>query len=283
MVLWYLTQAVSLGPTVFAEHIHELSAEAGASSWVGPFSRSTGALYELLASGFGPWCIAGLVYAWLKAVRDPSFRQPAQVLLLVFASAWLGLYLIVTMGWSRYAVPGAAVSALFAAVLIRDLGRRFTILGRPGSLRSPRAWLADPVGAALLTVLALTLLGGIAFNVVTVGRDRDASPQQLAAVINRDVKPDAVVESSEWEIDFLTDRQYHHPPAEVVFDANRVLLLGHQPRALRSYRVPATSTYLIDGRFSKWWGIYRTEIDQGRFKRIASIGEYDLYRAEAGR
>ena len=181
------------------------------------------------------------------------------------------------MGYARYAVPVAATSSLFVAKLFCDLGRRYTPLGRPRGSLSPRAFQDDAIGTALLAVLVLIVFSGIIQNGVTIARDRDASPQEFASLVTRDVPPGSIVESSEWEIDFLTSGTYHHPPPHLVDDAVGIVFLGLPPRALQWYSVPPSASYLIDGPFSKLAGVYQPELRQGQFEQIASVGEYDLY------
>ena len=45
--------------------------------------------------------------------------------------------------------------------------------------------------------------------------------------------------------------------------------------------VPQTAAYLVDGPWSKNFSVYSHTLDQGGYRRIASAGEYDLYRRDS--
>ncbi len=276
-ILWYGWQALALGPAAFAASLAQV-AEVGAPARATILTRAPAAVGFLVSSGFGIWGAAGLVYTWTTLLRPSRGAGIERFLLPTFVVVWLGWYVTVSIGWPRYAIPVVVTSSLFIAQLFVDLA---------GSIVRPKAhdrgWLAwvqerSPSQLALLLALAMTLVTGVAINGERIARARDDTPQRFAMLVAAQVPSDATIESFEWEIDFLTDRVYHHPPASLMVDAIRVAFLGQSERALGWYQVPTETSYLVDGPFSKKTGIYRSEIERGQFERVASSGEYDLYR-----
>lgn len=277
LTLWYAYQFLTLGPAGFLGHLAGLSEVASFSSYVSPLARLLGALNVLVSSGFGALMAAGLIYVWLLALRDREERRPERLLLPAFATFWLAWYLGFSMGYARYAAPVAITSSLFVARLFNDLARAY-VLTRGSSGGPLRTLAANPLGAGLGAVMALSICSGIAQNGLAIVRARDDSPQRFAELVERYVPPNAVVEASDWEIKFLTDRSYHHPPATLINEGVAVVFLGRPPESVQWYQVPSSATYLVDGPFSRLTGIYRVALEGGAFQRIASYGEYDLYQ-----
>jgi hypothetical protein len=114
-------------------------------------------------------------------------------------------------------------------------------------------------------VLTAVIASGIAARLRTLVEPPDTAAQQMAAIITREVEPGASTESLEWELDVLAPRPFHHPPPFV-------------PAV--PYEVPATTAYLVDGPMSKAIGLYRGELEQHDYRRVAGAGAYDLYRRE---
>jgi hypothetical protein len=79
----------------------------------------------------------------------------------------------------------------------------------------------------------------------------------------------------------LAEETYHHPPLEVTLGA--VLTAAHSPLnaplpQLAAYDPPGSNTYLVDGHWSKLLNVYRNELSKDAYQRIATAGDYDLYR-----
>ncbi len=275
--LWYMYQLAMLGPDQFLAHMTQMSRQARFSSYVTPLSKTSGSISQLVSSSFGISGAGGLLYVWLITAREDWRGQPERLVLPGFVTLWLAWYVGLSIGWYRYAAPAAMLSSLFVAKLYCDLGRRFTPLGSAQHGLAFRRFLADPLGTALLVLLAMTLFAGVWQNGLAISKARDDSPEKFAALVTAQVPSNAVVESFEWEIDFLTSRTYHHPPVAMMDDATGVAFLGRSPETLKWYQVPPTVSYLIDGPMSKT-GVYRPELQSGEFRRIASYGDYDLYK-----
>jgi 4-amino-4-deoxy-L-arabinose transferase-like glycosyltransferase len=282
--LWFGYELATMGLPWFVQHIYELNGEASAVLKISPLRRAPGALAELVNSGFTVWGAAGLLYIWLLALRDDWRSQPDRLILPSFATIWLGWFLFFSIGWPRYAMPAVAICSLFSAKLLCDLARGSTPFAEPRAFNvlRLRAAVNNPLGTALLVLLASSVLSGLASNGFALLRAKDTSPQEFAALVSQIVEPGAVVESSEWEIDFLTNGQYHHPPANVIIESVGTVFLEKQSLLVAQYQVPATATYLINGPFSRLTGMYSQEGEAKLpgFKTVATAGEYELLLRE---
>jgi hypothetical protein len=269
-----------MGLPWFIEHLHELTGEASASLAISPLARAPSALSQLLDSGYTVWAAAGLLYVWLIAVREDWRSYPERLILPTFATLWLGSFLFFSIGWPRYAVPTVATCCLLSAKLVCDLARRYTPVAELASLNASalRALAANPLGTALLVVLASSILSGLLSNGFTLARARDTSPQDFAALVSQKVASGAIVESSEWEIDFLTNGAYHHPPAQVIIQSIGSVFLRRGATSVAEYQVPTSAAYLIEGPFSRLTGMYSNARQKGTggYKTIGTTGEYEL-------
>ncbi len=280
--VWFGYQLATMGVPWFVRHIYELNGEASAVLAISPLRRAPAALAELVSSGFTVWGAAGLLYVWLLALKEDWRSSPQRLMLPSFATLWLGWFLFFSIGWPRYAVPAVATCSLFSAKLLCDLARRYTPATelRTLNLSAIRSAISNPMGTALLVLLASSVLSGLAANGFALVRAKDTSPQDFAALVSQTVEAGMVVESSEWEIDFLTNGTYHHPPAQVIIESVGTVFLGRQPPLVAQYQVPATAQYLIDGPFSRLTGMYTQarQSDLSGYRIIATVGEYELLR-----
>ncbi len=99
-----------------------------------------------------------------------------------------------------------------------------------------------------------------------IARPPAAEAQQIAALIEQQVEPTAVTESLEWQLDVLVERDFHHPPPFV-------------PKI--PYDVPSSTSYLVDGPWSKLFSVYSRELEQHTYRLIAERGAYTLYARSA--
>lgn len=278
LAAWYGWQYVALGPVGFAQELQQI-ALVGSPSYV-LLRRAPGAVAGLATSGFLTWGAAGLLYVWALILRDRSGCRAGRLLLPAFVVAWITWYLGFSIGWIRYAIPAVLTSSLFVARLFYQLARDWPSGGYGENRAGGSSLLENPTRAAFLAALVLSVSSGVVTNGVAIARAHDRSPQTFAGIVDQDVPPGAVVESFEWEVDFLSDARFHEPPPALMVDAIDVAFLSRPSGSTRWYQVPSSATYLVDGPFSKMTGLYRQTLDLGSFRKIASFGEYDLYRRE---
>jgi 4-amino-4-deoxy-L-arabinose transferase-like glycosyltransferase len=279
--MWFGYQLATMGGPWFVQHLQELSGEASAVVSSSPLRRTPAALAELVNSGFTVWGAAGLVYVWLLALKEDWRSSPQRLLLPTFATLWLGWFVFLSIGWPRYAVPAVAACSLFSAKLLCDLARRYTPASevRILNLSAIRSMTRNPVGSALLVLLTSSVLTGLVSNGLEVLRAKDTSPQDFAALVSQTVEPGALVESSEWEIDFLTNGTYHHPPSQVIVESVGSVFMGRASLLRSQYEVPSAARYLIEGPFSRLTGLYtRARQSDIGYVIVTAVGEYELLR-----
>ncbi len=274
--LWYGYQYLVLGPGGFAAQLQEMSGVASASSYVFPFEKTLSALGFIASAGSGYLVVPALLYGWALLPRLERRQRRAALFPLAFASFWLGWYLVLSIGWPRYAIPVVLTSSIYIAKFVSDVVERF-VPHLKSRLTLKGIATGEPLEAAVLLMFALIFGSGILTNAASVVRARDYSPQDFSRLVNDTVPADAVVESFEWEIDFLSDRRFHHPPSRLMNNGNAVAFLDASTDTLQWYRVPSSSTYLVDGPYSKVSRIYEATLAEKSFVRVASVGEYDLY------
>jgi len=181
-------------------------------------------------------------------------------------------YAVLSIGWPRYAFFDEVIGLLLAASCACDL-----LLRAYRAL--PRA--ARPGSASLyaITVAAVAL---IAFGVNTwpvLANHGDSAPEQVARYIDAHVPPQAVIETWDWELDALTTHwQFHHPPADLEYQADRQLFMDRSGFNLGYDGLQADPDYLVVGPFSDWTNIYAAQMLQQQFVLLTQIGPYRVYQ-----
>jgi hypothetical protein len=247
---------------------------SGGAIFVFSPSRVLSSLKFLLGADLmGAWVLPGLIYG-LALARPRSLQGARHGLLAIFACVGLGWFAFASIGWPRYAFPGLAVAAIFAARLLVDL---------LGSIK-PISWKPHLATARYVALAALiVLLPGTALveQLRTVAATPDSSPQRMAAYLNATVPLTDIVEGWEPELGFLTDHPYHYPSSGWLDRAVRARWLGGAPGSLEyDPLAEAKASYLVVGKFGKYAGVYESFLKRERPELVTSIGEYDLYRLE---
>jgi 4-amino-4-deoxy-L-arabinose transferase-like glycosyltransferase len=274
--LWYSAWLFTFGIDGLIDRLRSLSEIARYSSYVPPFSATARGLNALAGGQFLAWGLPAVFYVGVLALRDGSHREPERLFLPTFVLIWLIWFLIESIGYARYAAPAALVSTIFVAKLAIDLVRHF--FPSDISKQSFRDVAASPLGVAVLALLTLTAFTGIAQNALAAGRANDDSPQRFATAVAQYVEPGEVIESAEWELKFLSDRSFTHPPVPLINDAVAVVFLGKPAQSLLAYEPSGLASYVVEGPFSKVSGLYRGSLSRGELEPLFSYGEYDLYR-----
>lgn len=221
---------------------------------------------------FGCWGIPALLYGAILA-REKSTSGLKQAFLVAFAAIGLTWYAFGSVGWPRYAFPSLALMTLFTARLVLDL------LGGLWTLARSRGDQWPALAAAAVLAVTLAIGYGLGEQVRPIVRAADTSPQETAAYLDRTVPADAVIETWEPELGFLSNRDFHYPPPGWLDRAVRAkwlaetnLVRGYDPIAL------AHPSYLVVGPFGRYTGLYAALLATGHPRLIASFGQYDVYR-----
>jgi hypothetical protein len=194
------------------------------------------------------------------------------------AGSWFAWFALLSVGVPRYLFPATFVAGMFTAALVYDLTNRsrpaFVIDGLVALLRTRRltqwsmeAWLA------MLLATTTTPLTMLSYWQHFTADERAAV--RVAAFLNTQTPPDALIETYESELHFLLDRRYHYPPDQTHVELNRRSLLGQAPVA---YEPPTVSpSYLVVGRFAAGNHLYDAVLAPGSFREVIRDGRYTVY------
>jgi hypothetical protein len=225
--------------------------------------------------------IPSVVYGMVLSL--PRKREGLQwgVLFLMIA-ANLSWYILASISWIRYAFPALAFSALFLAKLFEDLtgGYHFDLKKVWAALRSGNGFsTTDATRGILLAWLAVMVAVPFLQNFKDILLPPFNAPAEMAAYLNRNVDPKALVETWEPEMGFLTDHNYHFPPPALLYTANSYKWLGQESPAVKYDFVQKNlPNYILTGPFSLWVQLYSPDILNAHYNMEKQIGGYVLYK-----
>jgi hypothetical protein len=258
------------------------------TAFVPNLSNRLFALQMILIGGIPT--LIGLGYAAWRLLQDTRATNPAsdddrsarivlRTALLALAGSWFAWFALLSVGVPRYLFPATFVGGVFTAALLHDLtnGFRpsFVVEGLVAPLRTRRLtrWSA---GAWLATLLVATAAPLTMLSYWQHFTADERAAFRVAAFLNTQTPPDALIETYESELHFLLDRRYHYPPDQTHVDLNRRSLLGQDTPV--AYEPPAVSpSYLVVGRFAAGNGLYDAALASGAFREVMQDGRYTVY------
>lgn len=284
VAVWQAYQVLYLGPSTWQENFALLRAASAGAAFVFSPAIMRASLRQL----FGLDVFLGLLplfvgYGVLKALprsRD-GLRWGVLISLIVCNIIW---YLVASIGWIRYTYLGLALACLCGAALFDDLfgAVRWEWSNWFASLRKGQS-LTTSVRVALLAAAGLAVI--VALPLALTVRDVVRAPEQpaaaMAAVMNDRVPLNAVVETWEPEMGFLTDHDYHYPPSGMLDKAVRQVWLGGEPVADQYDFRTEKPAYVLVGAFGAYTGAYPVERLTQNYKEVAKQGAYTLYERTA--
>jgi len=194
------------------------------------------------------------------------------------AGSWFAWFALLSVGVPRYLFPATFVAGMFTAALVHDLtnGSRlaFVVKGLVAPLRTRRLtqW---SVGAWLATLLAATTTPLTMLSYWQHYTADEHAAVRVAAFLNTQTPPDALIETYESELHFLLDRRYHYLADQTHVEPNQRSLLGQAPVA---YEPPTVSpSYLVVGRFAAGNHLYDAVLAPGSFREVIRDGRYTVY------
>lgn len=283
VALWYGYQLFELGWSTFVQYIATSRAVGAMLMWVFSPERMVNSARFLVQTGFPFYLgLPALVYVFFLSCNRES-AGIKRFLLSSFCGIWIFWYVFASIGWTRYALPALAMLSMFIAVLLSDLsnGFGFSLSRLWTTIVTEQDVRSTACRVAVMLALILMVVHPLQHQIRMMSNTTDRSPQEFATYLDTHVCGEALVESWEWEIDFLTvHNNYHHPPLETLVSADLFYNFG------TSYAPPATvydfrayrPEYVINGPFAKLTGIYPEDLLEENATLVVSIGEYDLWR-----
>jgi hypothetical protein len=278
----YLQRIVLAGHTVPGETLNGLYL---VTAWVPDRNVREKALVQALA--FALPALLGIGYAawgslrWLRKDLDISNIVILRLALLGLAGSWMAWYLLLGMWWLRYLFPPVFLGGVFGAAFLYELTRRFDwrqTLRNARDLLFERRLNRRTGGAFLAMVLiayAVPLTLAMLFVYFIPRGEQPAA--QVAGFLETHTPPDAVIETYDSELLFLSHRRIHYPPDHVSVQLQRRREL--QPDLPIEYDpLVADPDYLVVGPFSSMWGLYNPVLGTGQFKLVFEVPNYQVYQ-----
>jgi hypothetical protein len=225
----------------------------------------------------GPVLIYGLMLALPR--RKESQQWSVLLGLIVVNLVW---NVVASISWLRYAFPGLTITALFVARFFYDLTDEFRFDGAAlwAGLRQGQPLLrSQALRLALLAWFAVMILLPLAQTVAPIVRPAFNAPEMMAAYMDEHIPADALVETWEPEMGFLTDHNYHFPPPLLLNNAVGYIWLGGPPPADDyDFVESAQPEYILLGNFSRWVNLYDKVLAADNYTVVTTIGGYELYK-----
>jgi 4-amino-4-deoxy-L-arabinose transferase-like glycosyltransferase len=281
--VWQGYLVMNLGPATAGENLAALrEATAGAAMSFSPalMQQSLNVLISL-STYFGG-LLPILVYGFFLALpRRREAQQWGIVLTLIVAN--LGWYVVASIGWWRYAFLGLALASLFVARFFYDLtdGLHVGLRGIPAAVKLEGAALRNAaLRLAMVGWLLVMILLPLAQTVREIAFPAFNAPEAMAEYLNKHVPLDALVETWEPEMGFLTDHNYHFPPARLLAGAVSQAFLQGAPVAQDYDFVQRNRPdYVLVGNFARGTSLYPGEQLEALYQLETRIGGYELHKA----
>lgn len=296
---WNGWQWLYYGPEVYAENAATL-VQLGQVAYGLRMDRVIAGLRMLVGSDtdhyFLFWGFISLVHVGLISLKKDA-RSMGLGLLFLFTLLNLAFVLFWTIPWIWHRFAPMAVTVLLISKLYYDMG---TAIAKSGSLLWSKTldWIKNRNALATETVLAIgcavaltsfSLWIGICYkDVLTldvldrVGEDVTSwppyfsLPYQTADILNREVPPDSIIETSERELAILTDFNYHSPDQSILV---QVIPYAYDHEGKNEYALGSeyfnayNADYLVVGFFARHHQVYDMDFILENFEPVSVIGE----------
>lgn len=277
LILWNLYQIYALEPGL----IDTASVSQRVGSYVTIFSLQTviRSARVLLSSGVLIWGLPGLIYG-LYLCSERSTIALKRCFLLCIILIFLGWFLLGSIGWIRYAFPAIVLLNIFTAKLLVELADDFAFLiwFRRKNRMEGHTINKFVKGVAVAVAILMMILIPLQIWFVDIARSLDTSAFDFANYLDENVSSDAIIESSETEIVFLSDRKFHQPTVDVaVATIQNVQFAEPYPPGFYDLR-PVNPDYIILGPYAKWTQLYTQYLNNHDYDLVNTVGGYELLK-----
>jgi len=275
--VWQLLTLQYLGPSTAMENLALLRASAEGAAFNFNLTQLAGNFGELTSRAvYLGALVPALIYGLFISLPRTRDGQKWSVIFLLVALN-LVWYVVASIGWIRYAFLGLTLSSTFIARLFSEITDGFKFDWDAGWFRSLFEIRNAPKFAVTLWLLAIIMIP-LAKTVLEIAAPGPAYAQQMSAYLDANVAQDAVIETWDPEMGFLTDHNYHYPPNALLAVAVDQVYYGGEPVKNRYDFVQTEHPdYLLAGEFSKWTEIYPLGELTDEYKLVQTFGDYDLF------
>jgi hypothetical protein len=281
VVVWQAYIVFYLGPATATENFALLRQASAGAAFVFSAELIGKSLDELVRRGtflgaLVPALLQGILLA-LPRNREGQ-RWSVFVVLVLLNLIW---YLSASIGWTRYAFLGMSLASLLVAQFFANITEDFSLNARSlmGSMNGQHlptareivAWTAAAWLAAMLVLPGLLVLRKVIMPEYN-------APYAMAAYLNANISKDALIETWEAEMGFLTDHTYHFPPARLLDTAvGYIWRNGPSPSEEYDLEDLEGNSYILVGPQGGWAGVYPEEDLRDHYQSLVKIGKYELY------
>ena len=279
--LWQVYLILYLGPATASENFAELRQAASGAAMVFSPSLMQRAMGELTSfKVYMGMLLPAVIYGVALALSRRRDRQRWGVL-AILAVVNLVWYVVASVSWLRYAFLGMAIASLFLARLFYDLTDGFQMerkavwealrRGQPAAQKHVLRWTL----LAWLMVMIVLPLGKTTLEIV---QPEFNAPTAMAAYLDENVPREALIETWEPEMEFLTDHNYHFPPSELLAKAvSNIWSSAPPPSQFYDFVQTQQPKYVLVGEFARWVKLYPDDWLADHYRLVTRIGAYDLY------
>ena len=267
---WQTALFAYVGSDAFAANVSGIATASRGAAVVFAPAHIRDSLRTILGAGAYVGLVApALTWVCVRALNTRDARSTTWVLVIGMSCANLAWFVVSSIGWPRYAVPGLALAGLSAAAMLDHFTRR--VVDHDGS--------SAPALRAVGWVW-IALAGPLPFIVTasTIFQPPVNSAQAMATFLDHSVSPTALIETWEPQFSVMADHQFRFPPN--VFLAAAVAYRfsgGPPPSAAYDFTKPPPD-YVLVGDFGAWVDVYPKERLMDGFTLLHEEGPYQLFQ-----
>ncbi|MBI3360963.1 MAG: hypothetical protein HY023_07620, partial [Chloroflexi bacterium] len=267
---WEIFVLAFAGPAGFGENLALLLQSSGSAALSSSRWMARVSLRKLVGwPVYGYTLFPALLYGVRLARRDrPRAQAWGTILILVVINA--GWYIFASIGWLRYAFPALSLASLFVARMLVD------VFEATAGWRQTRRRAARFLLAAWVAGMSLPQLWEVSRLIAS---SYEPGALIMARYLEKEIPKTSVIETWEPEIVFLTDHAYHFPSESLLHRAVvYVALQGPSPSQFYDFLQPSPPDYVLSGPFDRLVHLYSPDILARSYRRVASVGGYDLFQ-----
>lgn len=276
--IWQVLTLQYLGPSTAMENLALLRASAEGAAFNFNLAQLAANFGELTSrAAYLGALIPSLIYGFFISIPRTREGQKWSVIFLLVALN-LVWYVVASIGWIRYAFLGLTLSSIFISRLFSEITEGFRFDWSAGWFRSLFEIRNAAKFAVSLWLIAIIMIP-MAKTVLDIAMPGPAYARQMSEYLNENVPLDAIIETWDPEMGFLTDHNYHYPPnALLAVAVDQVYYYGEPVQDRYDFVQTEKPDYLLAGEFSKWTQIYPLEELMDEYELVQTFGDYDLYR-----
>jgi hypothetical protein len=279
---WQAYTIFYLGPATAAENWRLLQTAAQGAAFNFNLSQISSNVNELTArSVYLGALLPSIIFAFFISLPRTTNGQKWSILftLSILNLLW---FVVSSIGWIRYAFLGLALASLFIAKFFISImdgyklewSKIFSMEFASSTINTKFAYQTG----MLLWLVAIISIPTVknTFEIATASRTPSVV---MATYLNENVPQNAIIETWDTEMGFLTNHRYHFPPNNLLALAVQQVYSGGEPVHIHyNYVQTNKPEYILVGEFSGWVNMYPVELLSDTYQLITEIDNFYLYK-----